>query len=233
LTLIGLGCLVLLFLLTIPIAAGANPSGDSDLVQMALNTRNQTATQIIWVLTFISSSIPSLLICAALSLVEWRRLNARPQRPEVPATFVFHPSSFVLPAWPLVAYLGALGSNIVLRIAVGRTRPDVDYIAHLLPEVQADFQRFSFPSGHAGAVMVAFAALAIVLWRMPRLRHALHVRWLTLAGAVIIIAGVGFGRVYLGVHWPSDVLAGYLLGGAWLAFALSLCQWHTSSTVRR
>jgi undecaprenyl-diphosphatase len=120
----------------------------------------------------------------------------------------------ILIAWPLIAYLGALGSNIILRIAIGRMRPGVEYIPHSLPEIQADFQRFSYPSGHAGAAMVAFVALAALAWPRKRLR------WPAFIGSALVIAGTGFGRVYLGVHWPTDVIAGYLLAGAWLAIAL-------------
>jgi membrane-associated phospholipid phosphatase len=40
--------------------------------------------------------------------------------------------------------------------------------------------------------------------------------------ALLVIATTGFGRVYMGVHWPTDVLAGYLLGGCWLGIGLTL-----------
>jgi undecaprenyl-diphosphatase len=123
---------------------------------------------------------------------------------------------FARTAWPVIAFLGALGSNIVLRIAIGRMRPDVDYIAQLLPELQADFQRYSYPSGHASTGLIAYTAFAIIAWRKPA------IRWIALISTVLIIAGTGFGRVYLGVHWPSDVLAGYLLGAAWLSLALTM-----------
>ena len=121
-------------------------------------------------------------------------------------------------AWPLLAYLGALLCNIALRIAIGRFRPGVEYIPHGLPEIQADFQRFSYPSGHAGAAMVAFVSLAALAWPHPRLR------WPAFIGSALVIIGTGFGRVYLGVHWPTDVLAGYLLAGAWLALAMYLAS---------
>jgi undecaprenyl-diphosphatase len=63
---------------------------------------------------------------------------------------------------------------------------------------------------------VAFAALAVLAWPHARWRYPV------LVTTGIIIFGVGFGRPYLGVHWPSDVLGGYLLGLCWLALALSL-----------
>jgi undecaprenyl-diphosphatase len=122
--------------------------------------------------------------------------------------------------WPTAAYLGYVASNIGLRIVVGRFRPGVEYITHLLPEVQASFQRFSYPSGHAGAALFAYAALVVLAW--PRVMW----RWAALAVALLVIIGTGFGRVYLGVHWPTDVLGGYLLAGCWLGIGISLRRWR-------
>ena len=218
--------LVLLIALTVPIAEGYNLPGEMEVVRFAVSLRNDVITAVVWILTFISSSVPALLLCAALSVVEWRRISrlqarerARIPGSTAPAWRLQQYAPLVAGAtWPLVAFVGALGTNILLRILVGRLRPDVDYIAQLLPELQADFQRFSYPSGHAGAAIIAYTACAIVAWR------ASFFRWAALVGAALIIAGTGFGRVYLGVHWPSDVLAGYLLGILWLSLVLSLCH---------
>jgi undecaprenyl-diphosphatase len=119
-------------------------------------------------------------------------------------------------SWPAIAYLGMLVCNIIMRTVIARLPPQVDTIPNLLPEIQTDFQRFSFPSGHAGSIVVAYLSLAIITRRVQA------IRWLTLIAAIILIFGVGFGRVYLGVHWPSDVAAGLLLGIVWLAIAYGI-----------
>lgn len=199
-----LACALGLIALTGFVALGVSVPGDTELVQLALSTRGDSLTVAIWVLTFISSSIPALLITLAVSGIElWRarriKLNA---------------------VWATVAYLGYVASNIGLRIVVGRLRPGVEYIPHLLPEVQASFQRFSYPSGHAGAALFAYAALVVLTW--PR---ALW-RWVALVVALLVVAGTGFGRVYLGVHWPTDVLGGYLLAGCWFGLGISLRRWR-------
>jgi membrane-associated phospholipid phosphatase len=218
LVLLAVACIALLILVSIPVALHINPPGDMALVRIAVSLRNDAGTQVIGILTFISSALPALLACAALSFVEWLRMSRIQKLSPAQAMRL---RELWRAAWPLLAYAGALATNIALRILIGRLRPEVDYIPHILPEIQADFQRFSYPSGHAGATLVTFAALSILLWRY---RLA---RWPVLLLSAFVIIGVGFGRVYLGVHWPSDVLAGYLIGAAWLAIALHLTHGET------
>ncbi len=204
-----LACALGLIALTGFVALGVPVPGDAELVQLALAARDDSLTVAIWVLAFISSSIPALLITLAVSGVElWRA-----HRIELNA------------AWATVAYLGYVASNIGLRVAVGRFRPGVEYIPHLLPEVQAGFQRFSYPSGHAGAALFAYAALVVLAWPWR------VCRWVALAVALLVVVGTGFGRVYLGVHWPTDVLGGYLLAGFWLGIGIALRR-NASSPAR-
>lgn len=74
---------------------------------------------------------------------------------------------------------------------------------------------YSFPSGHATISSAFFAGLTYIAWRCYGPRSSM----LTGLLCGVLVAGIGFSRVYLGVHWPSDVLAGYALGLAWV-FAL-------------
>lgn len=100
--------------------------------------------------------------------------------------------------------LGAVLLQNIDKALIGRPRPPV----HQLERVSGT----SFPSGHATeatafVVVVLLAALAGA--RSPWLRLA------AVAGAIAVAGGVALSRVYLGVHYPTDVLAGMLLGGAW------------------
>ena len=122
----------------------------------------------------------------------------------------------------VVTGLGALVLDPTLKSLVGRVRPIVD-----VPIASAPGN--SFPSGHALGSMVVYGALALVF--LP----AVAARWRALFAAlpVLIIAAVGFTRIALGVHFLSDVLAGWLLGIAWLgvtAYAFRLWRVETGHT---
>jgi membrane-associated phospholipid phosphatase len=96
--------------------------------------------------------------------------------------------------------------NDLVKWAVHRTRPVlVDPVAH---ENGA-----SFPSGHAQAAIVGYAVLLLVF--LPVLNSAW--RRVAVGVAVLMVLGIGLSRVALGVHYVSDVLAGYALGAAWVA----------------
>lgn len=106
-----------------------------------------------------------------------------------------------------ISFLGWMLSQIT-KLIFARPRPDV--VPH-----NAEVFSASFPSGHAMVSAVVYLTLAAVLARTtdnPRIK--LYVMSL----AVLTTAAVGFSRVYLGVHWPSDVLGGWALGAAWVGF---------------
>ena len=99
--------------------------------------------------------------------------------------------------------------NLLLKGIFERTRPD-------LAEALRQATGYSFPSGHAMGSMVVFGSLAYVVARVGgpwRLRSA------TIALLLSSIVAVGLSRVYLGVHWISDIAAGYAAGLVWLVVA--------------
>jgi undecaprenyl-diphosphatase len=105
----------------------------------------------------------------------------------------------------VVAVGGGAGIGYALKFFYDRMRPDL-----LPPEaLPADP---SFPSGHAALAAVVYLTLGLLMARtMPRRRLKVYV----VALAVALALAVGVSRLYLGVHWPSDVLAGWTLGGLW------------------
>lgn len=119
-----------------------------------------------------------------------------------------------LASWVLVTLWGGALLGVVLKEVVGRARPD------LLDAVSTAGGR-SFPSGHALGGTVACGLLVLVLGALlPRAWRA--VAW---AAAVLAVVAVCFARVGLGVHYLTDVLAGVVVGVAWLAVTSAVFEW--------
>jgi undecaprenyl-diphosphatase len=99
--------------------------------------------------------------------------------------------------------------NDVIKNLIRRPRPSGVNIAPISGD-------FSMPSGHSLASFLLFTTLCVIV--MLNLPTGWHLkRWLAAVSAVVIIC-VGLSRVYLGVHWFGDVVAAWLLGGAWWSF---------------
>jgi len=116
---------------------------------------------------------------------------------------------------------GAVGGVSIsqgLKLVFGRERPDMAYRA--VEAVNA-----SFPSGHAMLSAVVFLTLGVLTARFTERRR---VKVLAISAAVLLSLLVGASRVYLGVHWASDVLAGWCVGAAW-----AMACWLLAYLVRR
>lgn len=125
------------------------------------------------------------------------------------------------PGPALYALLSVAGGTVVsqlLKSLYDRPRPDL--VAHL-----DTIHTASFPSGHAMMSTVAYLTLAALIVRIVVSRAA---RAYVLVVAVLVSLAVGVSRVYLGVHWPSDVAAGWALGVAWASLS-----WLAVTALRR
>ena len=114
----------------------------------------------------------------------------------------------------LAATAGGILLNNVLKLYFNRERPDVfEWGTHAASS--------SFPSGHAMSATVVYGTVAYLLARLQK-----HVwsRAITLVAAVIMIALICLTRLYLGVHYPSDVLAGIVIGLAWSGFCMATLE---------
>ncbi|MDR7037719.1 undecaprenyl-diphosphatase [Methylobacterium sp. BE186] len=123
-----------------------------------------------------------------------------------------------LAAFVVAAVGGGEIVSTVLKLFYHRPRPD------LVPHGMEVFTA-SFPSGHAMMSAIAYLTLATLLARVDPHRR---VKALVLTLGIFITLCVGISRVYLGVHWPSDVLAGWCVGAAWAA----LC-WFVALQLQR
>lgn len=115
--------------------------------------------------------------------------------------------------------LGGMLLNHMLKLGFDRPRPDL--VAHL-----AEVHTLSFPSGHAMLSAIIYLTLGVLLARSQS-SHA--IRGYIVGVALFTTVLVGLSRIYLGVHWPTDVIAGWCLGAAWALLCLQILCWETSS----
>lgn len=115
----------------------------------------------------------------------------------------------------LAAVGGGQVVSTLLKLGIDRPRPDL--VAHLMRETSS-----SFPSGHAMMSAVTYLTLGSLLARItPHQRLKIYFLFV----AVLLTALVGASRVYLGVHWPTDVLAGWCVGFAWAMLCWLVARW--------
>jgi membrane-associated phospholipid phosphatase len=154
--------------------------------------RSSAGTDFFRVVTFVGSPAVALAVATVACLLLYRR------RRLVDAA--------LLP----VVLAGAELLNLVLKVSFHRPRPEVAF-------VQLD--TYSFPSGHAMISTAAYGALAYLGWSRLRSRGA---QLALVAGTVLFVSLICFSRLYLGVHYLSDVLGGAAGGAFWLAVSIAL-----------
>jgi undecaprenyl-diphosphatase len=113
--------------------------------------------------------------------------------------------------WLAVAMAGALALDMTLKYAYHRTRPTAFF--GVAP------QSYSFPSGHALCSFCFYGVMAGLL--SARTKSLAWRLFIWIAAAVLVIA-IGLSRIYLGVHYPSDVIAGYLAAAVWVSTVIVL-----------
>jgi membrane-associated phospholipid phosphatase len=122
----------------------------------------------------------------------------------------------------LITMGGEIVLELMLKASYQRARPDTFFD---LPAPES----YSFPSGHALGSLCFYGIAAYIISRRvssPRTKAAIAL------AAAAWVSAVGFSRVYLGVHYPSDVLGGYFVGIIWLAAVITFDRYLTSSSSR-
>ncbi|EIM06963.1 phosphoesterase PA-phosphatase-like protein [Planococcus antarcticus DSM 14505] len=129
--------------------------------------------------------------------------------------------------WGMLFFIIAVGGGSLLTVLLKnlyvRERPSIN------PDIDAI--GYSFPSGHSMGSLIFYGFLIYLIIRM---RQRSWIRWLLVAILTMLIVMIGSSRIYLGAHFPSDVLGGYIAGLIWLILsliALEWIQWHSRSPV--
>jgi len=117
----------------------------------------------------------------------------------------------------LAATLGGTAISEGLKMGFNRPRPDL--VAHVVETTS-----MSFPSGHAMLSAVTYLTIGALIAHTQESRQ---LRGYVLGAAILLTLLIGASRVYLGVHWPTDVLAGWCLGAAWALVCWTAVTWLT------
>jgi undecaprenyl-diphosphatase len=176
---------------------------DSALRDWVIAHRNGTLTEIMVNASRFGSTLS--LIVIALTAAAWLAWHGR--RGD---------SLLVVCATAGVFLLGP-----ILKVLFTRSRPPVR--EHLVA-----IDSWSFPSGHSLNSMVVLGLLTVLVVRG---RQGLPRVLIVMVGALLVLL-VGFSRVYLGVHWPTDVLAGWLTGVVWLTICFATAHFMSGNTRR-
>ncbi|MFT9486873.1 MAG: phosphatase PAP2 family protein [Tepidibacillus sp.] len=122
----------------------------------------------------------------------------------------------------VIVIIGSTVLNNLLKVIFHRERPTI----HRIIEETG----YSFPSGHSMAAFTLYAMISFLLWKHLRSRFG---RGLMILFATVMILLIGISRIYLGVHFPSDVLGGYLASGVWFTLSVMIYQWYLERRAKR
>lgn len=114
----------------------------------------------------------------------------------------------------LIAIGGGGALTKLLKHLYGRGRPSIN------PEIDAI--GYSFPSGHSMGSLIFYGFIAYLIVRSARKPIT---KWIAIFVAGFLVVWIGFTRIYLGAHFPSDVLAGHLAGAIWLTITILVLEW--------
>lgn len=169
---------------------------DSTIISVVQGIEAPQLTKIMEFFSMIGTGLPIVFITIGVMIVLY--------------TFLGHRRELI---FLLFVLIGTALLNKLLKLIFQRARPTIHRIA--------DANGFSFPSGHSVAAFALYGALAFLVWKhVPTAIGRITIIILS----SLFIATIGISRIYLGVHYPSDVLGGYLMSACWLSGSIWFYQ---------
>lgn len=181
-------------LLAISINGNSIVAFDTTIIHFVQGFETAALTNIMKIFTFIGSRNATIPIAIITMFILYKVLH--------------HRFELIL---LIITLLGSPILNKLLKNFFHRARPDL----HRLIEIGG----YSFPSGHAMNAMTLYGILTYLLWKHAANR--LH-RTVLLACSFMMIFMIGISRIYLGVHYPSDIIAGYAAGFLWIIVTINV-----------
>jgi undecaprenyl-diphosphatase len=172
--------------------------GDLAVLLWIQSFSNPALTLIMSWTSFLFTRWPAALMVAVAGIIMWRRLG----KVAGIGIWIIGPLSLI---------------NDLFKLAIGRPRPSTDQVQLPDTNLLGINHSFGYPSGHTFFAILLLGFLAYLLFQNVR---GSRWRMFTIILSLMIILMVSISRIYLGVHWPSDVLGGYILGGFFLVLLI-------------
>ncbi len=123
---------------------------------------------------------------------------------------------FFLKSWKYVGQIVlvmilSMGSNLLLKTSINRARPAVEHLVTV--------KTLSYPSGHATMAMAFYGFLIYLIFT---LKMSKFLKFCLISVMILLIGSIGLSRIYLGVHYPSDIVGGFIAGFIWVMFCIMI-----------
>lgn len=196
-TLVAISCIFIFSTIAINIQSAWINSFDKIVITAIQGMESPWLTQVMLFFTWLGSS-PQVLVIAVITML-----------------FLFFGLKHRKELWLfLISCSGSALLNILLKAKFLRQRPTL----HRLIEETG----YSFPSGHSMAAFTLYFTIAFLIWKhMPNTFS----RVLTILASAFLIVIIGVSRIYLGVHYPSDVVGAYFISGCWSSLCIITYQY--------
>jgi undecaprenyl-diphosphatase len=196
-TMIAIGCIFIFSAIAINIHSSWISSFDNIVISKIQGMESPPITQVMLFFTWLGSTPQVLVISVTTMLFLFFGLKHRKE------LLLF-----------LVSGSGSVLLNVLLKVKFSRQRPTL----HRLIEETG----YSFPSGHSMAAFTLYFTIAFLIWKhMPNTFS----RVFTILASAFLIVIIGISRIYLGVHFPSDVVGAYFISGCWSAVCIMTYQY--------
>ncbi|WHY79655.1 phosphatase PAP2 family protein [Neobacillus sp. WH10] len=195
---ISLVCVLSFGLITLLISDNTIIDFDRDVIAAIQGLESPFLTKVMKFFTFIGSTPFVIILCIVLIFFLYKVLH--------------HRSELIL---FISAIIGSAVLNQILKQVFHRARPNFHRLI--------DISGYSYPSGHAMNAFTVYVIITFLLWRHISTKWG---RSILIIFSAFMILAIGTSRIYLGVHYPSDIIGGYLASGFWLTVAIWFFQFY-------
>ena len=171
---------------------------DRDIIAAIQGLESPLLTKVMKFFTFVGSAPVVIVLIILLIIILYKVLHHRLELILLISTII-----------------GSAVLNQILKQVFHRFRPNFHRLI--------DISGYSFPSGHAMNAFTVYVIISFLLWRHIPSKWG---RSLLICISTVMILAIGISRIYLGVHYPSDIIGGYLASGFWLAVAIWFFQYY-------